>query len=68
MLRWTITFLVVASMAAVFAFTGIADGIKPAAHIIFYIFIVFFLVSLITGAFKRSDDDEDIETDHFDNY
>jgi uncharacterized membrane protein YtjA (UPF0391 family) len=55
MLRWTLTFLVIALIAAVFGFTGIAAGAASIAKIIFYIFLVFFVISLITGAFRRSD-------------
>lgn len=56
MIQWTITFLVIALLAAVFAFTGIATGgAVVIAKIIFYIFLVFFVISLIAGAFTRSD-------------
>src|SRR5689334_16009827 len=55
MLRWTITFLVIALIAAVFGFTGIAAGAAEIAKIIFYIFLVFFVISLITGAFRRTE-------------
>jgi uncharacterized membrane protein YtjA (UPF0391 family) len=47
MLRWALTFLVVALIAAVFGFTGIAGESMYIARILFYIFIVVFLVSLI---------------------
>lgn len=53
MLRWTLTFLVIAVIAAVFGFTGIAAGAAEIAKIIFYIFLVFFVISLIAGAFRR---------------
>jgi len=55
MLRWTLTFLVIALVAAIFGFTGIAAGAASIAKIIFYIFLVFFVISLITGAFRRTD-------------
>lgn len=55
MLRWTLTFLVIAVIAAVFGFTGIAAGAAEIAKIIFYIFLVFFVISLIAGAFRRVD-------------
>jgi uncharacterized membrane protein YtjA (UPF0391 family) len=55
MLRWTITFLIIALIAAVFGFTGVAAGAASIAKIIFYIFLVFFVISLISGAFRRSD-------------
>lgn len=53
MLRWTLTFLIIALVAAVFGFTGIAAGAAEIAKIIFYIFLVFFVISLIAGAFRR---------------
>ena len=55
MLRWTITFLIIALVAAVFGFTGIAAGAAEIAKIIFYIFLVVFVISLIAGAFRRTD-------------
>jgi uncharacterized membrane protein YtjA (UPF0391 family) len=55
MLRWTITFLIIALVAAIFGFTGIAAGAASIAKIIFYIFLVFFVISLIAGAFNRAD-------------
>lgn len=55
MLRWTLIFLVVAIVAALFGFTDIASGAVAIAKIFFYIFIVLFLLSLIAGGFRRSD-------------
>jgi uncharacterized membrane protein YtjA (UPF0391 family) len=55
MLRWTITFLIIALVAAVFGFTGIAAGAAEIAKVIFYIFLVVFVISLIAGAFRRTD-------------
>jgi uncharacterized membrane protein YtjA (UPF0391 family) len=49
MLRWTITFLIIAIIAAVFGFTGIAAGAATIAKILFFVFIVLFLLSLIGG-------------------
>jgi len=49
MLRWTVIFLVVAIIAAVFGFGGIAAGAAGIAKILFFIFIVLFLLSLIFG-------------------
>ena len=54
MLRWTIIFLVVALIAALLGFTGIASGAAAIAKIFFYIFIVLFLISLIAGGFRGS--------------
>ena len=53
MLRWALTFLVLALVAGVLGFTGIAGESMAIARILFYVFLVVFLVgliySLITG-------------------
>jgi len=49
MLNWTITFLVVALVAAVLGFGGIAGEAIGIAKILFFIFLVIFLVLLIAG-------------------
>lgn len=47
MLEWAIGFLVIALIAALFGFTGIAKGAAEIAKILFYIFLVVFLVTLV---------------------
>lgn len=47
MLGWALTFLVVALIAAVLGFTTIAGTAMAVAKILFYIFLVLFLVSLV---------------------
>ena len=54
MLRWTITFLVVALIAAVFGFGNIAAGAAYIAKILFFVFITLFLVSLLRRAFAKN--------------
>ena len=49
MLNWAITFLVLAIVAALFGFGGIAAESAYFAKILFFVFIVLFLVSFITG-------------------
>lgn len=49
MLNWTITFLVIALIAALLGFTGIAGTAIGFAKILFLIFLVLFLVSFIAG-------------------
>jgi uncharacterized membrane protein YtjA (UPF0391 family) len=49
MLGWTITFLVIALIAAVLGFSGIAGTAVGLAKILFAVFLVLFLVSLILG-------------------
>ncbi|MBA3507679.1 MAG: DUF1328 domain-containing protein [Betaproteobacteria bacterium] len=53
MLRLAVIFFVVAIIAAVFGFGGIAVGATEIAKILFYIFVVLFVVSLILGLFRR---------------
>ena len=49
MLRWAIVFLVIAIVAAVFGFGGIAGEAVWIARILFFLFLVLFVVSLILG-------------------
>jgi uncharacterized membrane protein YtjA (UPF0391 family) len=49
MLRWTVIFLVIAIVAALFGFTGIAAGAESIAKTIFFIFIVLVVGSFILG-------------------
>jgi uncharacterized membrane protein YtjA (UPF0391 family) len=45
-------FSVIAIIAAVFGFTGIAAGAAEIAKILFYIFLVVFAVTLLLGVFR----------------
>ncbi len=47
MLRWAIAFLIIALIAAVFGFGGVAAAATDIAQILFFIFLVLFLASLI---------------------
>ncbi len=49
MLRWTVTFLIIALIAAVFGFGNIAAGATSIAKILFFIFLVLFVLSLLFG-------------------
>jgi uncharacterized membrane protein YtjA (UPF0391 family) len=49
MLAWALAFLVVAIVAAVFGFTGIAQGAAAISKILFFIFIVVFLFMLVVS-------------------
>lgn len=55
MLRWAVIFLVIAIIAAIFGFGGIAAGAETMAKVLFFIFIVLFLLSLISGKRNTSD-------------
>ena len=47
MLTWAITFFIVAIIAAVFGFGGIAAGAAGIAKILFFFFLLAFIVSLV---------------------
>jgi uncharacterized membrane protein YtjA (UPF0391 family) len=49
MLSWALAFFVIAIIAAVFGFGGIASGAAEIAKLLFFLFVVLFLVSLIMG-------------------
>ena len=51
MLHYAAVFFVIALIAAVFGFGGIAVGAAEIAKVLFFIFLVLFVVSLITGLF-----------------
>lgn len=52
MLRWTLFFLVIAILAGVFGFTGIAGTATDIARTLFFIFLVLLIISAIISAFK----------------
>ncbi|MEL6585115.1 MAG: DUF1328 domain-containing protein [Pseudomonadota bacterium] len=52
MLGWAITFLVVALIAAALWFGGIAGASAGIAQILFFVFIVLFVVSLVFRAIR----------------
>lgn len=49
MLRLALLFLVVALIAALFGWGGIAAGAVEIAKVLFFIFLVLFVVSLLVG-------------------
>jgi uncharacterized membrane protein YtjA (UPF0391 family) len=53
MLSWALIFFVVAIIAAVFGFGGIASASAGIAQVLFFIFLVLFVVSLIMGMVRR---------------
>lgn len=54
MLGWALTFLVVALIAAVFGFGGIAVASAGIAKLLFFVFLVLFAVSLLASFFRRA--------------
>ena len=55
MLKWSFAFLVIALIAAIFGFTGIASGAAAIAKTLFFIFIVLWVILLVLGStlFKK---------------
>jgi len=53
MLHYALVFFVVALIAAVFGFGGIAAGAAEIAKVLFSIFLVLFVISLVAGLFRR---------------
>ena len=53
MLYWALVFLLIAIVAAVFGFGGVAVAATGIAKILFFIFIVIFLISLFFGLSAR---------------
>jgi uncharacterized membrane protein YtjA (UPF0391 family) len=49
LLRWALAFFIIAIIAGIFGFGGIASGAVDLARICFFFFIVVFLVSLVWG-------------------
>ncbi len=54
MLRWTVIFLIVALIAAAFGFGGIAVASAGIARILFFIFLILFVASLLGGFIRRA--------------
>ncbi|MBD3236864.1 MAG: DUF1328 domain-containing protein [Candidatus Eisenbacteria bacterium] len=53
MLWWALIFFIVAIVAALFGFTGIAVGAAAVAKILFFGFVILFLISLVVGLLRR---------------
>jgi uncharacterized membrane protein YtjA (UPF0391 family) len=53
MLYWALVFFIVALVAGVLGFGGIAVAATDIARILFFIFLVIFLVTLILGVVRR---------------
>ncbi|QDH16954.1 DUF1328 domain-containing protein [Swingsia samuiensis] len=50
LLRWTVVFLILALLAGLLGFTGISSDFAYIGKILFFIFVILFVISLI---FKR---------------
>ena len=49
MLSWSVFFLIVALVAALLGFSGLAGAAVGVAKVLFGVFLVLFLISLFTG-------------------
>jgi uncharacterized membrane protein YtjA (UPF0391 family) len=52
MLSWALTFLVIALIAAALGFGGLAGTASSIAQVLFFVFLVLFLISLIAPRFR----------------
>ena len=53
MLQYALLFLVVALVAGVLVFGGIAGAASGIAQILFFLFLAFLVISLLVGLFRR---------------
>lgn len=53
MLYWAAVFFVIAILAAVLGFGEIAGGAVAIAKVLFFVFLVLFVVSLLVGLVRR---------------
>jgi uncharacterized membrane protein YtjA (UPF0391 family) len=53
MLRWALFFFVVALIAGVLGFTGIALASAGIAKVLFYVFVILFVLSLLGHVARR---------------
>lgn len=55
MLSWALFFFIVAVIAAIFGFGGIATASAGIAQILFYVFLALFVISLLFSLARRGD-------------
>ena len=53
MLRYALIFFIIALIAALLGFTGVAAGATEIAKILFFVFLVVAAVSLVMGLIRR---------------
>ena len=54
LLHYAVVFLVVAIIAALFGFAGVAGTAIEGARILFWVAVVLFVVSLVAGLIRRA--------------
>lgn len=52
MLGWAMTFFIIAIVAAIFGFTGIAASAAGIAKLLFFGFLILAAISLVVGLFR----------------
>lgn len=52
MLSWAFSFLIIAIIAAFFVFGGIATTSVSIAQVLFFVFMILFVISLVAGAVR----------------
>lgn len=53
MLRYALIFFIIAIVAAVLGFGGVAGAMAGIAKILFWVFVALLVISLLSGAVKR---------------
>jgi uncharacterized membrane protein YtjA (UPF0391 family) len=54
MLNWALAFFLIAILAAILGFTGVAVAFAGMAKILFFVFLLVFLVALVMGVTRRA--------------
>ena len=54
MLSWALFFFILSIVAALFGFIGIAGASFAIAKVLFFVFLILFLFSLLAGLARRS--------------
>jgi uncharacterized membrane protein YtjA (UPF0391 family) len=54
MLHWALAFFLIAILAGIFGFGGIAVASAGIAKLLFFLFLVLFLISLVAGVARRA--------------
>jgi uncharacterized membrane protein YtjA (UPF0391 family) len=54
MLYWAVVFFIVAIAAALLGFSGLAAGAASIAQLLFYLFLVLFLVSIVAHGLRTA--------------
>jgi uncharacterized membrane protein YtjA (UPF0391 family) len=54
MLRWAVIFLVIAIVAGILGFAGLMIAAAGIAKMLFYLFLILFLITLISGLVNRN--------------